>query len=511
MKKKSRIVPAAFLAAALLSACTNQADHESGSAAPAAPKATDGALEVDGLRIAVAAKFLGGADVAIAVRVMDAEGNPIETTVRGDVVMPAMGSMAEMKSQIPFGAPASVHDVRFTLDMQGKWFVTLHVMGGGKHATLYYSLNTVSKQFVFDRSVPPAGGSEAQSAGGQGGVFLSPQRRQLIGVTFAPVERRTITQNIRAFGRVAVNEQSLAAVNMQAGGWVRKVFVKDTGARVKAGEPLMTVYSPELKAAQEELLIAASGDDEALLSAAESKLKALGMDESQIRDVRRRGKARDEVTIRAPRDGFVVEKEVIEGARIEAGMPAFRIGTLGRVWIRADVFESDASRVRQGQKARIRIAGAPEEVDAEVSYVYPTVDEMTRTLPVRIEVRNPAETLKPGMAVDIAIAAPLPASLAVPRAAVLASGEHRYVFVDRGDGYLEPREIKTGGGNDEWLQVTEGLEAGEHVSTSGNFLISSEAQLQNALPKWAPASRGDGGEGSTGSSDTGAATHEHHH
>jgi Cu(I)/Ag(I) efflux system membrane fusion protein len=417
-------------------------------------------------------------------------------------MMPAMGSMAEMRGKIPFGEAAETHHVRFTLEMAGKWFATIHVMAAGKHATLFYALNTVSKQFIFERSEPPAGAAEAAQGravpeNGRPRVYIPDERRQLIGVTFAEADHRALTKMVRAFGRVTVNEQSLAAVNMQVGGWVRKVFVKDAGARVKAGDPLMTLYSPDLRAAQEELLIASRSNDEALQDAAEGKLRSLGMDAKQIEAVRKRGKASDEMIVRAPRDGYLVAKEVVEGGRVEPGMTVFRVGNLGRVWIVADVFEGDALHVREGQAATVRLRGAPAAVEAEVSYVYPTVDAASRTLPVRLEVRNPAETLKPGMAVDVYIETQLPHSLVVPREAVLAAGEHRYVFVDLGNGYLEPREIETAGGNDDWVRVTRGVSHGERVSTSANFLISSEARLQNALPKWG--------------SEDGANQHEHHH
>lgn len=476
----NRILAAAALA--LLAACAQ--------GAPPAPM-PENALRFPGLAVAVDPVVRGKTDVTLNVRTFDAEGRPAASTLEGNFVMPAMGSMAEMREQVAKTERRETHAVDVSLAMAGKWFLTLKVTSEGGTAELRYAVNTLTQEVALERTTPPLERTAAEAEGDAGGVFIPPARRQLIGVTFAPAEVRALAKTVRAFGRVALNEQSLAAVNLQVGGWARKVYVKDAGARVRAGEPLLALFSPELAAAQEELLIAARSNDGDLLRAAESKLRALGMADDQIAGVERDGRAKEQVLIRAPRAGYVVEKEVVEGARVEAGMTAFRIGNLGRVWVMADIYESDAADIRVGQKARIRVAGAADSLEARVGYVYPTVDEKTRTLPVRLEITNAAETLKPGMAADVYIDVPQERGLAVPREAVLVSGDHRYVFVDRGAGYLEPREVHTAGGDDAYVRVVHGLSEGERVSTSANFLISSEARLQNALPKWgAPESEG---------------------
>lgn len=462
------------LALALMAGCAK------GAPAPM----PENALKFPAFAVAVDPVVRGKTDISLTVRTFDAEGRPVDSSIEGIFIMPAMGSMAEMREPVPQSEGLKAHAADVSLAMAGKWFLTLKVATDGGAAELRYAVNTLTQDFSLERTTPPLAREAAAAADGPEGIFIPTARRQLIGVTFAPAEVRTLAKTVRAFGRVALNEQSLAAVNLQVGGWARKVHVKDAGTRVRAGDPLMALYSPELAAAQEELLIAARSNDGELLRAAESKLRALGMADDQIVSVERAGRAKDEVIIRAPRSGYVVEKDVVEGARVEAGMTAFRIGNLGRVWVMADVFESDAGDVRVGQAARIRLPGAPGAVEARVGYVYPTVDEKTRTLPVRLEVTNPAETLKPGMVADVYIDVPLERGLAVPREAVLVSGDHRYVFVDLGEGYLEPREVETAGGDDTHVRVVRGLRAGERVSTSANFLISSEAQLQNALPKW---------------------------
>lgn len=454
-------------------------------AKPAPAPVPANALQFPAFAVAVDPGFKGKTDLTLNVRAFDAAGRPIASSIAGEFVMPAMGAMAEMRELVPKSAGREAHAAEVSLAMAGKWFLTLTVEAGGEKAELRYAVNTLTQDFSLERTTPALRRPAAEAQGNTpAGVYVPEARRQLIGVTFADAEVRTLAKTVRAFGRVALNEQSLAAVNLQVGGWARRVFVKDAGARVRAGEPLLALYSPELVAAQEELLIASRSNDGDLIGAAESKLRSLGMAGDQIAAVERAGRAQDEVLIRSPRAGYVVEKDVVDGARVEAGMTAFRIGNLGRVWVIADVFESDAADVRTGQAARVEVPGLPGGVAARVGYVYPTVDEKTRTLPVRLEITNPAETLKPGMAADVYIDVPLERGLTVPREAVLVSGEHRYVFVDRGAGYLEPREVRTGAGDAAHVRVLEGLRAGERVSTSANFLISSEARLQNALPKW---------------------------
>jgi Cu(I)/Ag(I) efflux system membrane fusion protein len=458
-----------------------------------APKASipPDALTIGDRRISVEPMFHGDVDLMLTVRVFDLAGNALRAKVTGNTTMPAMGSMAEMRGTFPFGSEAAeVNTARMEFAMAGKWSLRLVVESDGEKAELFYTVNTPSRSFVFERSVPPAGGKQASNAPATTGepaapgLVITPERRQLIGVTVAAAEVKPLRRTIRAFGRVTVSEQSLAAVTVRSGGWVKEVFVKTSGARVRKGQPLLKFYSPELNAAQQEYLIALQpGADESLRTAGIAKLHALGMETPQIEAIERTRKIVSEVILHAPQDGIVLSKDVVVGARLEPGMAALQIGNLGKIWIVADLFEQDAPYVKEGLLARVLLPGSGKEIEGTVGYVYPTVDEKTRTLPVRLEFRNVAGNLKPGMFADVMLDLPPVRTLVIPKTAVLVSGEHSYAFVDRADGSLEPREITTGMTGQDDVQVLDGITAGERVSTSANFLLSSEALLRNALPR----------------------------
>jgi Cu(I)/Ag(I) efflux system membrane fusion protein/cobalt-zinc-cadmium efflux system membrane fusion protein len=281
-------------------------------------------------------------------------------------------------------------------------------------------------------------------------------------------------------------------VNLRFSGWIERLFVDQTGVQVRRGQPLFRIYSPELVAAQEEYLLAlrTAGKESPLAQSARTRLTLSGLSEATIARIAQRGTAQRRLTITAPRAGFVLHKNVVAGARAPAGEDLFRIGKLSAIWVHARVYEFDAPWIRVGQPATMELSFQRGKLyQGKVSYIYPTLDEKTRTLTVRLEFVNPQLRLKPGMFTTVRIETRHQRGvLLIPTEAIMHSGERQLVFVTRGVGRYEPREIITGLAGDRHLtQVRQGLAEGEQVVVSGQFLLDSESQLREALQKMTDA------------------------
>jgi Cu(I)/Ag(I) efflux system membrane fusion protein len=379
------------------------------------------------------------------------------------------------------------YELRYPLAMMGDWTVSVSIEAPGHpEAAVRLKLSTSRKGYVVEQGASATRAGEARPV-----LEVSPRRQQLIGVVYGGVERRPLALSLRAPGRVDVDETQIADVVLKYDAYVEKLYVSRTGQPVKAGEPLLTLYSPDLYAAEQDLLVARRSAEgrvpgaEQLLAAAQERLRLWNLSDAQIAEVEKRGKAESRVTTRARASGVVLEKNVVEGTRAMAGMVLYRIGNLGRVWVLANLFESDAPHVAPGQAATLVVpwegsAGVP----GRVEFVYPTIDEKTRSLRARLSFTNARLSLKPGMFVDVVVDVPLGTRLAVPDSALLVSGEHRYAFVQRGEGRLEPVEVKVGAHAGDYAEVLSGLREGDQVATQATFLLSSEAQLRDALPRW---------------------------
>lgn len=325
-----------------------------------------------------------------------------------------------------------------------------------------------------------------------GTIVVDEVRRQQIGVRTAAVERRNVSRQIRAVGQVKVDETRLSDVNLRMSGWVHRLHVEETGQRVKRGQVLFTLYSPELYAAEREYLTTLKRDREArsdtsseLTRASEQRLRLLGMSQAQIRELRRRGEAWENVPVVAPSTGYVIDKDVVEGGRIEAGTRVYRIADLSRLWVDAEVYEADLAQVKKGQPVSVQLPYVPgQSFEGKVDYIYPTLDGITRTGRVRVALDNPGLTLKPDMYADVELAVDLGERLVIPNSAVIYTGPRRLVFVDLGEGRLHPQEIEVGVRAGEYVEVTRGLEPGDVVVTSGNFLIAAESRIRSATGYW---------------------------
>ncbi|OQW33181.1 MAG: efflux transporter periplasmic adaptor subunit [Nitrospira sp. SG-bin1] len=327
-------------------------------------------------------------------------------------------------------------------------------------------------------------------------MTIPPERLQTIGVKYGQVTRRPLETAIRTVGRVAVDERRLAKVTIKFHGWIEALFVSALGDHVKKGQRLFTIYSPDLVATQEEYLLALQGrkqlgesefpdvarSSQELLEATRHRLHLWDISEEHIRDLERTRQVRKTLPIHSPIAGTVIRKEVVQGAHVEPGQELYTIVDLSRVWILADIYEYELSFVKAGQKAAVTLSYDPSTVlTGQVSFIYPTLDPKTRTAKVRFELDNADEKLKPDMYANVELRVNLGTRLSIPQEAIIESGQKQVVFLHLGGGKLEPRLIKTGVKAGEWSEVLTGLNEGEHIVTSANFLIDSESRLKSVI------------------------------
>lgn len=324
-----------------------------------------------------------------------------------------------------------------------------------------------------------------------GVIMVDAQRRQLIGLETGYVRREEMTKEIRTVGSVLPDETKVADVTLKFEAWIGEVYADFEGKHVQKGQPLFTFYSPELWSAQEEYLGAYRRRQEnparrnRLLEAAETRLKLWGISESEVTAIRERGKPIEHLPYLSPVTGTILEKNVVEGTAVQPGQLLYRVADLSSVWIEGEIYENELPLVEEGQEALITLSYLPDvEIRGTVTYIYPYLDPKTRTARIRFEAPNPNGVLKPAMYANVALDVPLGERLVVPEDAVVYAGKSRVAFVDLGEGRLEPRRIKTGIRTDNGIEVVEGLEEGEKIVTSANFLIAAESKLKSGIDKW---------------------------
>ena len=313
---------------------------------------------------------------------------------------------------------------------------------------------------------------------------------QLMNIQTTEVARGPLRRTIRTVGTIDFNETALVDVTTKFKGWIEKLDVDATGRLVHRGEPLFEIYSPELYSAEAEYLAVLNSTNGSggttLRDAARDKLNFFDISDAQIAALEKSPTPKKTMEILAPADGFVIEKNVVQGQMVEAGMKLYRLADLGIVWVFAQVYEQDLPFVQLGQEATVKLTSLPDrEFRGRVTYVYPNVDEKTRTAKVRLEFENPGYFLKPGMFVSAQITAELePSALLVPDSAILRSGEKNTVFVALPGGTFDPRTVVLGPESEhDMVEAISGLKAGEHVVTSGQFMLDSESQLREAIQK----------------------------
>ncbi len=364
-----------------------------------------------------------------------------------------------------------------------------------------YKSDKPGKSPFMDMDLVPVyedGGATTPAAevAGYSAITIPQSRQQEIGVRLGKAEARDLTKTIRTVGRVAFDETLQAQIHSKFEGYVERLFVDYTGRSVRKGQPLLSIYSPELLATQEEYLIAvrarrqlqgSSNPDVArggadLYDSARQRLLLWDISPGEIAELERSGKPKKALTLYSPVDGFVVSKNAVVGARVMPADTLFEIAGIRRVWVLADVYESEAPFVTLGQTARMSLSYLPGRTwTGRVSFIAPVLDEKTRTLKVRLAFENPDGVLKPEMYADVTLERPLGRVVTVPDGAVLSTGRRSIVFVAKGEGRFEPRTVETGARADGFYEIRSGIEPGEEVVTQANFLIDSESRLKSAL------------------------------
>jgi Cu(I)/Ag(I) efflux system membrane fusion protein len=491
---------------------------------------------------------------ALVLDVKDAAGGTPVDDAKVDVAfdMPAMGTMAEMKG------PAKVshqgggrYRAEFDLPMgSGSWTLKTAIHAARGDATQDFTF-TVGSAGIGVGSGGGAVGeidhytcsmhpSVKQSAPGkcpicgmdlvpvtkdqqeQGVVTIDETRRQLIGVRTAPVTIGPMRGAFRAVGQVSYDESALTDVSLKVRGWITHLYVSRTGERVARGQTLFDLYSPELYNAEQDFLLASKGSGagnvlpdapgggnrvDGFARAARQRLRLLGLADAQIDAIAKKGAPLESVAFAAPASGFVIEKDVVEGASVDAGTRLYRIAAMSKVWVEAEVYEADLAHVRVGQPAEVTLDYLPgRSYEAKVAYVYPYLDPKSRTGRVRVELKNEQLDLRPGMYANVSLSADLGTRTQVPAAAVVYTGPRKLVFVDLGEGHFRPQEVTLGLESNGSYEVLSGLKAGDVVAISGVFLIAAEARISTAAKYW--ESSGDGVDaGAAGPAEPAPSTH----
>jgi membrane fusion protein, copper/silver efflux system len=327
--------------------------------------------------------------------------------------------------------------------------------------------------------------SSAVAPQGLSKIEIDAQRQQLIGLKTVEVTRGAIGGSWRSVGRVAIDETRVRHVNLKVGGFVERIFVDFVGKRVRVGDPLFALYSPELLAAQEEYLLAlrmSPGAVDPLVAAARRKLSLWDVPDSQLDELKKTREPRKTLTFHSPLSGVVTKKDVVQGMRLEAGAMPYEIVDLSSVWVLVDVYETDLRVVKEGLAAKLKLNAFPErEFTGKVVFIDPLLDPRSRTVKVRLTFPNPTGELKPEMFGEAELLGPARDALIVPRDAVIDSGMEKIVFVALGAGKFEPRKVELGVSDQTRAEVTSGVELGERVVTRANFLVDSESRLRASL------------------------------
>jgi RND family efflux transporter MFP subunit len=344
--------------------------------------------------------------------------------------------------------------------------------------------------------VPKYADEQAMARMPAGTVSISPEKQVLAGVRTAVVQRKPLSRDIRTTAQIVADETRIAHVHVKVAGFIDKVYVDFVGQQVKKGQPLFTLYSPDLVSTQEEYLIAKRGNatlgnapfqeisegSKSLLQSARQRLKLWDISDDQIKELDETGKVSKDLTFYSPITGFVTDRKVFPQTSVTPDTELYTVSDLSTVWADADIYEYEVPFVHLGQRVTLTLSYYPGKTyTGNISFVYPTVDPQTRTVKVRIQLPNPGFLLKPQMFADAQVRVYYGTKIIVPEEAVLNSGMEQHVFVVHDGGMFEPRKVSVGPVVDGNAVILSGLKAGETIVVSGNFLIDSESGLKNAM------------------------------
>jgi len=459
-------------------------------------------------------------DNQITIAVLGKDDTPVTAAnVRAVAEMPAMGSMPAMHAQADLKeVEPGVYTGHFNLPMAGEWPLAVDVAtSDDQHVDLTFDMATGRSSLTLATATPegdvayhtcsmhpsvksatpgtcpicgmdlvPVTHEELKS----GSIMVDDGRRQLIGVKTASLERRDFSIPVRLQGDVTFDPTRLTDISLRFDGWIGELDADFEGKLVKKGEEMFAVYSPELLTLQEEFLETLSRSRESsrqaqFLAAARKRLLLWGLTEKQLNWLSDQKAAQDYVPIFAPADGFIIQKNIVSGSSFKKGDRLLRLADLSVVWVEAYAYEHDLPLLAEGMSAAVTLPNLPgEQIEATVSQINPFMEGAARTAKVRLAVNNGSGLLKPGLFANVWLFSNRGSQLLIPESAVLVSGEKRVAFLDLGEGRIKPKIITVGAGDGDFFEVLSGLQDGDVVITSGNFLIASESKLKAGIDQW---------------------------
>jgi len=431
----------------------------------------------------------------LTLTIRNDKGQPVvDATVEIYAEMPAMGSMQAMREIVSIeNNGTGLYQGSYSLPMNGSWPITIIINSTvlGK-AELGLDMNTSRAGLKLTGATASAMApqqAQVESVAEQLETFtVDSYRRQLIGVTTSKVLCQNMIKTIHAGARINYDESRLADINLKYDGWIGELNADFVGKQVQKGAQLFTVYNPELVSAQDEYLSSIrrkGGGPYSLQKAARSRLARWDISSAEIRALAKRGRVEEYLPILAPVNGTIIEKNIVAGAAVKAGTRLLRLADLSTVWVEGEVYEAELPWIKVGMEAEVSFPDMPEQsYKTMVSFIEPMLNPKTRTAIVRVELPNAEGRLKPGMYARLNLQVDLGERFVVPEQAVIYAGEQRVVFLDKGEGRLQPRKIKTGVRNEGFIEVLEGLRFGDVVVTSGNFLIAAESKFKSGLAQW---------------------------
>jgi RND family efflux transporter MFP subunit len=387
------------------------------------------------------------------------------------------------------------------------WRSPFNPMARGSQPTVAASVGSETSQSITEPTASAADATASQSDTPLAPIQLSPQRMQSIGVKVGTVESKVMSDEIRSYGNVQPNERRFAYVQTRFSGWIRKIYADATGDFIAKGQPLFTIYSPDLVASEREYLLAkksaaalqqsaVSGVADgatSLITAAKARLQQFDIPESDIAKLDETGEAITDLTVNSPVAGYITEKNALPNMNVQPDTKLYTIADLSEIWVFAQIFQNDAGKIKPGDPAEVTLDAYPGQVfRGKVDYLLPQLDMATRTLPVRLVFANLGLKLRPGMYVNVSLKLPLGQRLIVPDSAVFHSGTKNLIFTYAGEGNIEPHEVELGPHVGDQFVISKGVKAGDQIVTSANFLIDSEAQLQAAAGAFMPPPPGAG-------------------
>ena len=429
----------------------------------------------------------------VQILLLNKDDKPVtNASIKAVAEMPAMGSMPTMYAPAEISnEQMGLYQGQFKLPMMGAWPLTLNIDAGAQgQAEISFDMSTSRKGLTFSSATPStfavAENTAKHSSKLPAKTFtIDKYRRQLIGVRTEEVTCIQMIKTLQASAIVTYDETKLTDINLKFDGWIEQLNADFVGKQVLKGQPLFSVYSPDLISLQDEYLQSLQRHQAGLKTATMRRLTLLDISSTQIRTIKKRGRAIDALPILSPMNGTIIKKHIVTGSAFKAGTKLLTLADLSSVWVEGEIYAKDLPSIKIGMGAHVFLDDkTAKPLSGTVSFIDPVLNNATKTARVRVQLDNPEGLLRPEQYVRLQLQLELGTRLVVPREAVVYSGKNRIVFLDLGEGRLQARKITTGESNDDFIEVINGLNHGDLIVSSGNFLIASESKMKSGTEQW---------------------------